>query len=172
LAKDELIECDDQPGAKQRCAAMWETQVQYYWTQHFPARGTVTLRQSYAPVVGGSYLVASMAGPSGPEEHCVGKSELVRIADYKKRHPARTRDDIVLWENRIQYILTTANNWSGPIRSFHLAVVTESPEEMLMTCEAGLKQAAPGRYEMSRTNYAPAKDLDLLILSGRNYVHP
>jgi hypothetical protein len=172
LVKDELIECYDERTASERCAAMWETRIQYYWTQRFPARGAVTLRQSYQPVVGGSYMVASMASPSSKQEHCVGQGDLAHIQEYKKAHPAKTRDDIVLWENRIQYILKTANNWKGPIGNFHLTVATDSPEELLMTCETGLKRTAPTRWEMSRTNYAPAKDLDLLILSGKNYVHP
>jgi hypothetical protein len=171
LVKDELVWCDDERGAKQRCAAMWETRIQYYWTQRFPARSTITLRQSYQPVVGGSYLVASMQAPSTKEEHCVGKPDLLRIAEFKKRHPVKSQDDFVLWENRIQYILTTGNNWSGPIRNFHLAVTTESAEDLLMTCEPGLKQTSPMRYEMTRANYSPPKDLDLLILTGKNYVH-
>jgi hypothetical protein len=172
LEKDEWVECNEEQGAGPRCAAMWETRIQYYWTQRFPARNTVTLRQSYAPVVGGSYMVESMAAPSSREENCVGKEDLLRIRDYKKRHPAKSADDIVLWENRIQYILTTANNWRGPIGSFHLTVATETPEDMLLTCETSLKQTSPVRYEMSRTNYSPARNLDLLILTGKNYIHP
>jgi hypothetical protein len=172
LVKDKLVWCDDERGAKQRCAAMWETRIQYYWTQRFPARSTIALRQSYQSVVGGSYLVASMQAPSTQEEHCVGKPGLLRIAEFKKRHAVKSQDDFVLWENRIQYILTTANNWSGPIRNFHLTVATESAEDLLMTCESALEQTAPTRYEMTRANYSPAKDLDLLILTGKNYVHP
>jgi hypothetical protein len=113
-----------------------------------------------------------MQSPSSKEEHCVGKPDLLRIAQFKKRHPVKNEDGFVLWENRIQYTLTTANNWSGPIRNFHLMVTTESAEELLMTCETGLKQSSPTRYEMTRVNYWPAKDLDLLILTGKNYVHP
>ena len=46
LVKDELISRRDERGAMQACAAMWETRIQYYWTQRFPAHTTITLRQS------------------------------------------------------------------------------------------------------------------------------
>jgi Domain of unknown function (DUF4424) len=93
------------------------------------------------------------------------------MQDFKKRHAGKDQDAIVLWENEIQYILTTANNWSGPIRNFHLVVSTESPEDILMSCTA-LRRTAPTRYEMSRTNFRPDRELDLMILTGKNYFHP
>jgi len=86
----------------------------------------------------------------------------------KKRHPAKKPDDPVLFEKTIQYILTTANNWSSPIGTFHLTVSTESPEEILLTCMAGVERTAPTRYELTARNFRPAKDLDLLILTARN----
>jgi hypothetical protein len=116
--------------------------------------------------------VASSDHPSTAKEHCVGKEDLAKIREYKGRHPVKSQDDFVLWENRIQYILTTAKNWSGPIRNFHLTIATESPEDLVMTCMGGLTRTSPMRYEMNRTNYTPTNDLDLLVLTGKNYVHP
>ena len=165
LSKDELIACEN--GIDKSCWPAWQTRIQYYWTQHFPAGATVELEQTYQPVVGGNYMAASMDGASNIKSYCGAADGLAKIAAFKKRHPAKTPDDIVLWENRISYILTTANNWSGAIRNFHVAVVTESPEDLLFTCSDGLQPAGPARYEMTRTNFRPEKELDLLILTGQ-----
>jgi hypothetical protein len=164
LEKDSWIECDeDKP---RRCGAYWMTDVQYYWVQHFPAGAAVAVEHSYKPVVGGSYIPATYSGASTIKPYCGGPDALARIAAYKKSHPAKTRDDIVLYENRIQYILTTANNWSGPIGSFHLSVGAESPEDIVVTCMPGLKRVTPTRYEFSQADFRPAKELDLLILTA------
>jgi hypothetical protein len=165
LRKDEWIECDD---ARGDCAPMWQTRIQYYWKQHFPAGRTVVVRHSYRPVVGGSYLVASMDGASNIRPYCGGSQGLGNIAALKKRYQPKSQDDIVLWEDRIDYILTTANNWSGPIRKFHLAVTTDSPEDLMFTCMPGLKPTSPTRYEMERTDFHPDQELKLLILTRKN----
>ena len=165
LEKDSWVECPGEPAV---CAPYWQTHVRYYWTQHFPAGAAVQVEHSYRPVVGGSYIAGSMSGASNVRPYCGGKAALDQIAALKKRHPAKKPDDPVLFEKTIQYILTTANNWSGPIGTFHLTVSTESPEEILLTCMAGVERTAPTRYELTARNFRPAKDLDLLILTARN----
>jgi hypothetical protein len=71
-------------------------------------------------------------------------------------------------ERRIQYILTTANNWSGPIRSFRLSVIPDSPTDIVATCVPGLKRAGPARYELLRSNFRPDRELEVLILQPAN----
>ncbi len=166
IEKDNWIECYD--GQPRQCGAYWTTEIQYHWRQHFPAGATVAVEHTYRPVVGGAYIVASMSGASSVKAYCGGPDALGQVAALKKRHPAKSRDDIVLWERRVQYILTTANNWSGPIGDFKLTVVTENPEDILLTCMPGLKPVAPSRYEFTQPNFHPDKELNLLILTARN----
>jgi hypothetical protein len=165
LEKQELIECDSAG-----CFPVWESRIQYYWKQHFPPGATVVVQHSYRPVVGGSYIVGSMNGKSNIGPFCGGAEGLAAISQYKKRHPVKNDGETVLWENHISYILTTANNWSGPIRNFRLSVVTESAEDLLFTCTPGLKRASPTRYQMERANFHPDKELDLLILTGKSSI--
>lgn len=166
LAKEKLIACDD--GLDHDCWPAWQMRVQFYWTQHFPAGTTVVLQHMYRPVIGGSYIVASMDGASTVASYCGGAEGIATIAKFKQEHPAKSQDDIVLWENRIEYILTTANNWSGPIRSFHLGVVTDSAEDMMFSCMTGLKRVSPTRFEMERENFRPDKELKVLVLTGKS----
>jgi len=153
----------------------WQTRIQYYWTQRFPARSAVQLQQAYHPVVGGSYILTSDDGTWAVEPYCGGADALRRIRELKQKHAAKPHpptikgqafddDPPALLERRIQYILTTANNWSGPIRRFRLTVAGDSPEDIVLTCMSGLKRVAPGRYELVRSDFRPDQDLELLIL--------
>jgi hypothetical protein len=143
----------------------WQMRVEYYWTQRFPANETVTVVHSYRPVVGGSYIVADNDGAQSVKPYCGGVEALSQIKKAKEKLPAK-QDDIALWERRIQYILTTGNNWSGPIQRFHLAVLTDRPDDIVVTCTPDLRRVAPTRYELSRLNFHPDSELDLLILQA------
>jgi len=81
----------------------------------------------------------------------------------ERQHPAKTESDAIWIERKIDYILTTANNWKGPIGKFHLTVITD-PEDILVTCYPGLKQTDPTHYEVVDTDYHPTSELKLLIL--------
>jgi len=142
----------------------WEMRVQYYWTQHFPARSAVKIVHRYQPVVGGSYVVRDDDGASRVKPYCGGVEALDRIKRIKAIQPKR--QDISLWEKRVDYILTTGNNWSGPIRQFRLAVVAGNPDDIVLTCMPGLKRVAPTRYRLTQTNFHPEQELELLILQG------
>ena len=166
LEKEELIVCEDVGGGERRCWPTWETRTRFYWMQHFPAESTVAVQHTYRPVVGGSYLVASSDPSENIKPYCGGADDLARISQVKKAHPAKSQDDIVLWENRIQYILTTANNWSGPIGNFHLTILADTPEDVVMTCMQGLKRTSPTRHEMVRADFRPDKELNVLILTA------
>jgi hypothetical protein len=146
--------------------AMWTMRVKFYWTQRFPAQKTVTLTQTYQPVVGGSYIAADDDGSSTVAPYCGGAEALREIKQVKLRHPAQDSGDIILWARAIDFILTTANNWSGPIRDFHLSVLGDSPNDIVLTCTPGLKRVGATSYELSRSDFHPNADLKLMILQA------
>ena len=160
--KNGWIDCDSSSDGK--CWPMWQVRVQFYWTQHFPAKSTVEVQHTYSPIVGGSYLTSSMDGASNLQPYCGSPDALRQVKQLKALHPARNNDSPALLERRIQYILTTANNWSGPIRAFHLSVLPDAPTDIVATCMPGLKRAAPNRYELTLENFHPDKELEVLIL--------
>jgi hypothetical protein len=65
-----------------------------------------------------------------------------------------------IFEKQVQYILTTANTWSGPIGRFHLIVDTDSPD-LLLTCMPDLTRTSASRYEVTKTNFRPDRELDI-----------
>lgn len=170
LQKEELIVPDEYvpPATKQpvrQWFAMWTMRVQYYWTQRFPANSKVELVQTYRPVVGGSYITGSMDPRDSVEPYC-GNAETVKLVRATRTFYLFKRRDNTLWEKRIDYILTTANNWKGPIGDFHLTVTTEAPKDIFVTCLAGLERTGPTRYELRKTNFRPDSELKLLILQA------
>lgn len=144
--------------------AGWTMQTQFYWTQHFPAKGKIELVQTYRPVVGGSYITTNDDGAGSIKAYCGNGDSLKKIKQLKSQYPAQKGSDVALMERTIQYVLKTGNNWNGPIASFHLSVVTDNPDDIVLTCMPRLKRVAPTRYELVRANYRPDHDLDLLIL--------
>lgn len=151
-----------------RCWPMWQARIQFYWTQRFPAKTAVEVQHTYSPVVGGSFITPDSTGASELQPYCGGADAIDQIRKQKVLHPPKDRDSPALWERRIQYILTTANNWSGPIRSFRLSVVPDDPGDIVVTCMSGLKHIAPARYELVRSNFSPDRELELLILQPAN----
>jgi hypothetical protein len=159
--KEDLVLSDD-GGKTWWCG--WKTRVQFYWTQHFPAGSAVEVLHKYRPVVGGSFITATDTGASRIKPYCGGPDVVSQIQAVKRRHPIKSQDEPALVEKQIKYILTTANNWSGPIRDFHLTVITDLADDIVLTCMPELKRIAPTRYQLDRSAYRPDHDLDLLIL--------
>jgi hypothetical protein len=68
-------------------------------------------------------------------------------------------------ENRIEYILTTAANWAGNIAKFHLTIDKGSPDNLVSFCGEGVSKTGPTRFEMSKENFYPDRDLAIMILT-------
>jgi Domain of unknown function (DUF4424) len=151
------------------CWPYWQVRIQYHWMQRFPAKSRVQIEHVYRPVVGGSYIVRDDDGESSVKPYCGGADALAAIKKANTLHPLEHGSDTLLLERRIQYILTTANNWSGPIRNFRLAIISDFPEDIVATCMPGVKRTAPTRYELVRSNFRPDRELDA-DLAGRSKI--
>lgn len=143
---------------------LWNTRIQYYWHQRFPAQSAVRVLHTYKPVVGGSYIAWNDDGELTVKPYCGNSATLERIAKLKARSPKRADNNAALWEREIQFILTTANNWSGPIRHFHLSVALDHSEDIFASCTPGMKRTSPTRYDLNLSNFRPKSELDFLML--------
>ena len=142
----------------------WSTRVSFYWRQRFPAGQSLDVRHTYRPVAGGSYIAKNSTGAAQVEPYCGGAGALDRIRKWKEHHPLAADGDIVLFERRIRYILTTAANWSGPVGRFHLTVLADAESDIVLSCLPGFKRTSPARYELVQADFRPTRELDLLIL--------
>ena len=66
----------------------------------------------------------------------------------------------------LDYILTTARNWRGPIGRFHLTIDKGDPKGILSLCWNGLKKTGPTVFESTLTDFVPDRDIKLVIFSA------
>jgi hypothetical protein len=151
-----------------RCWPYWQSRIQFYWTQHFKAGTAVDVTHTYHPVVGGGAMYGG-GDIAAYANYFQGYCPRADALDQIKRKLSGEKFDgahPVLRQREIQYILTTANNWSGPIRSFHLSVISDSPEDVVATCLPNLTRVTPARYELLRSNFRPDREIELLVLQA------
>ena len=125
-----------------------EEYVQYfYWKQAFPANKRVHIKHTY---IASGYLNAggllAMLNPWTVDK--VEMSEEYR--QHENRNHARA-------SGLFKYILTTANNWNNPIRSFNLLVEGFSSADAYFE---GKLHTSPDRYYAKNIiNFAPSSEL-------------
>jgi Domain of unknown function (DUF4424) len=62
-------------------------------------------------------------------------------------------------------VLKTANNWKGPIGHFRLTLDKLAPDAVLSLCwDGALKKAGATTFEGTRDDFAPQRDVELLVL--------
>lgn len=138
--------------------ASWKKQVSYSWEQTFPAQKTVSIRHVYIPTA-----IHNSAGY--PYSKCIDfKSSVYRkFALFPEDEPEYT-DQHLYARNYLEYILTTANNWQGPIENFNLLI--ESPLKSV-GCFDGKAFYAENQFAVNRRDYTPRWDLSAEFLVNR-----
>jgi hypothetical protein len=80
-------------------------------------------------------------------------------------HPKSEGMDGMLQIFTTEYILSTGNNWKGPIGQFRMTLDKLKPENTLSVCWADdLKKTSPTTFAFARANYAPDRDLRMVVL--------
>ena len=124
----------------------WTVVKRYHWTQTFPAHKALHVRHTYSPILGFGMLQPEVSDPvprreKTPEfaaairDSCIDaplQNTLTAAAQKEKE------DNGYILSEWVDYILTTANTWKTPIKSFELVV--ERPEPTTPTKDE------PGRH--------------------------
>lgn len=139
----------------------WTTHVSYLWPMTIPAGGAVEVRHVYAPVpdafifsagdLGGGYMndIACMDPP-----FIAAARRMLAGAEYQAT-TARV----------LNYILTTANSWAGPIGRFHLTIDKSDPRWLVSLCRDGIRKTGPTTFEWEAVNWRPEGDLAVFFLA-------
>lgn len=174
---DELIhlglagidEFDQGKGWEKHLVPMWTLSTAFYWQQTFPAKSTVHIEHSYKPSVGQTPAI-SFASPESVEEpwyqeriskYCIDKAFIAAVG----KGQSKLKDPEFLVENRVEYILKTAANWAGNISKFHLTIDKGAPDNLVSFCGDGVKKTGPTTFEISKDDFYPERDLDILIVT-------
>lgn len=163
----QFLETGDQPEGKKPLPRKWldkEGQARFtvndhhIWSQTFPAGKTVSIRHSYRPSLtsGVPYPVDELVETYG-KSSCIGSSTRARMKSLEGRGG-------VFW-SRLEYILTTANNWQGPIGDFTLRVHKRTPGQIVSLCMDGTPEKTDAKtFEFHATEFHPVHNLDLLFV--------
>ncbi len=153
----------------------WTVATKFYWRQHFPAGKPVTITHSYQPVTGRSFFTETALAPAaedapsqyvGPYCMDAGTRALARKRLAQgTTYPGSQMGPGMLVAYETEYVLVTANNWEGPIGRFHLTLDKLKPSNVLSLCWDGdLKKTGPTTFEAVRENFAPTRDISMLVL--------
>lgn len=133
----------------------WQKQISYSWQQNFPAHKTVSVRHTYTPT-------AIYNNVGFPFSECINReSEPYKSFAYIPENENTYSLDHLQARNYLEYILTTANNWQGPIESFNLIV--QSPFKSV-GCFDGEAFYGEEYYTVNRQDYTPQWDLSAEFL--------
>lgn len=140
----------------------WETQTTLYWSQVFPAHKTLLVSHEYQPVVGSSFITENGNSYHQGNLFCVDKG--TEKAINKKLQLLKGTDRNLLLAHHIQYILTTAKNWQGPIGNFKLILDKEKVNNIISVCLPEIEKLNKTQFSLEYKNFIPEKDLDILIV--------
>ncbi|MBP9682400.1 MAG: DUF4424 family protein [Bacteriovorax sp.] len=162
---------------------LWQKQVNYHWTQTFPAGQETKIEHSYRPARGFFFLVPNHSRPpmellleqtlfrggwieSCPDRSFTGEGDLISWLVHQFQDLPASQSHCTLWIYEIDYILTTGNNWEGPIKNFTLTL--EYPQKgMVSSCwnldKDSMKKVKPNRLEFHQKDFKPDKDLKLFF---------
>jgi hypothetical protein len=166
----EIEEYDIGKGMTKHLAARWGLRTTFYWEQTFAAKAETIVEHRYRPSVGGS-VQTSLGAPSSIKEawydeykrkYCLDSDFFATIDRLRKA--AKSEFGPPYSEERIDYILRTGANWSGPIGQFHLTVDKGDAGSLVSFCGQGVKKTSDTKFEMTKSNFTPDGDLAVLIL--------
>lgn len=139
----------------------WTSHIAFYWFQTFPAGKVLHVEHLYRPVPGRSFVtVEALSETYVKDDFCLGEAQRktlvprIRAADYE-----------MLMGAEIGYVLSTAENWLGPIGHFSLRI-EKGEQDVLATCWPGLTPASDGALVYEADYFQPDVDLRFLLIQS------
>jgi hypothetical protein len=166
----DIEEYDAGRGMQRHLAARWTLQTTYYWEQTFPPMAETLIEHRYKPSVGGS-VQTSLGSPNQVGEpwyneyrdrYCLDAEFSATIE--RARTAAGSKFGAPFSEQRIDYVLRTGANWSGPIKEFRLVVDKGDADSLVSFCGQDVKKIGDTQFEMRKVDFVPEGNLWVLIL--------
>ena len=150
-------------GQRKEYAPIWKLKSAYYWEQTFPPQKETVIQHRYTPAVGGTVRASPSIG-KGKADHSYDKYDIDSsfVAAFNK--PAILKDGTPWSEHRISYVLKTGANWAKPIGTFRLVIDKGAQENLVSFRGDGVKKISPTQFEITKTNFSPSRDINILIL--------
>jgi hypothetical protein len=145
--------------------------TRFWWRQRFPAGKAVVLDEHYRPVTGESLIgreeldAENENGRYWIKTYCMDAKTRAAALAMLARNRSNPQSGNMLTALTTDYVLSTGNNWKGPIGRFRLSVDKLRHENVMSICWDGdLKPLGTEGFEYARANFAPKSDIRLLVL--------
>lgn len=173
-AKDDLVARElaffDEAGAG---SPLWSIVERYHWTQTFPTGKDVKIAHTYKSAPPGGIFIWREAKTKGEsDEYLSGLIKRYCIdggtqAAIKKA--LRPSDDAeATYYNGmayyLDYVLTTANTWAGPIGTFKLTIDKGNAKNVISLCADGVTKTGPTTFVIEKKDFTPTSDISILVV--------
>jgi hypothetical protein len=171
LGLGQIAEYGDDKQMQKHLEARWGLSTTFYWQQTFPAGKETIIQHQYTPSVGSS-VQTNLGSPNQATQswygdymrnYCIDKSFMATIESL--RQASKSELGPPYSEQRIDYILKTGANWSGPIQDFQLVVDKGSADSLMSFCGTNITKISSTQFQMKQTDFLPDGDLHILILN-------
>ena len=150
--------------------AKWTTKTKFFWTMHFPAGATVPVDHTYQPVTGQTFFTTYALSDKEEtaryaRDYCIDSGTQAVIKSGFAAMRGTSGNDGMYNQYTTDFVIKTANNWKGPIGTFHLTLDKLKPSNILSLCWPGdLKKTGATRFESTLTDFTPRADIKVLVL--------
>ena len=149
---------------------LWSVVKTYHWTQRFPAHKILHIRHEYVPEYGFEPVEVGKLQRE-LKDSCIEDSLENKLkADVAQRlKSGDTANGEYVYPEWVDYILTSANTWKTPIKSFELDVErpkTDGQRTFYVSfCWDGKVERADADHFVARVaNFVPARELRIYFL--------
>ena len=137
----------------------WWLSTIFVREQVFPPGRTVAVQHRYKPIPSGFIMMA---------DHLSHDKDLAKAACVDAPTAAAIKRALSPESGGIghvlDYVLTTANTWKGPIGRFRLTVDKGAARNLVSLCADGIRKTAPTIFVLERANFSPSQDIKILIV--------
>jgi len=152
---------------------LWEVYKNYHWTQTFPAHKVVHIHHEYSPQEGYEPVKVGELQKE-LKDGCIDDSLAAKMrAEVAKRlKSGDTNNGDYVYPQWINYILTSANSWKTPIKSFDLVVERPKPDPasgaksyyVSLCWDGKIEHPDPDHFTMHVTDFVPKRELTVYFL--------
>lgn len=163
-----LVGAMDESDPAQGLYPLWSVVLRYHWHQRFPAGAVIHISHSYENRPAGGLFVwedpPKDYGQEVQKQYCIDAATSKAIARAITARQSEGFAEALGTSLNIAYVLRTANSWAGPIGRFRLTLDKGDVRNVVSLCASGVRKTGPTTFVVEKTDFAPDRDLEILIV--------
>jgi hypothetical protein len=146
---------------------VWEVELSYLWLMHFPARRPLEVVHEYRPFASGGSIGYVSDESVLREEFCADDATVAAWRALPSHGVYVSAGTHAMPGTVVDYILTSANTWQGPIRDFTLRLHKTDPAELVALCFPATPEPLDSRtLTVQLRDFTPQRELHILFMNA------